>query len=109
MSSTYNIVYSQEAINDIRKIYTYIAYKLQVLYIASNQINRIKKEIHSLSDMPMRYTIVDWEPWKSMHMHKLPVNDYNIFYIANTNTMTVTIIRIVYCGQDIENIINVDL
>ena len=37
-----------------------------------------------------------------MEMHKVPVDNYIIFYTVATSTMTVTIIRIVYGGQDIE-------
>lgn len=102
MSDVYNIVYSPEALDDIRKIYSYIAYELQVPDIALNQVNRIRKKIRSLDFMPMRYTIVEWEPWKSMQVHKLPVDNYIVFYLADSYTMTVTIIRIVYGGQNIE-------
>ena len=102
MSDTYQIIYSPEALDDIRKIYSYIAYELQVPNTALNQVNRIRNEIKSLDFMPMRYAIVDWEPWKNMQMHKIPVDNYIIFYIVDSNTMTVTIIRIVYNGQNIE-------
>lgn len=102
MSDVYNIVYSPEALDDIRKIYSYIAYELQVPDTALNQVNRIRKKIRSLDFMPMRYTIVEWEPWKSMQVHKLPVDNYIVFYLADSYTMTVTIIRIVYGGQNIE-------
>lgn len=102
MSDAYRVIYSSEALDDIRKIYSYIAYELQVPDTALNQVNRIRKEIRTLDFMPMRYAIVDWEPWKSMQMHKLPVDNYIIFYLFDSDDMTVTIIRIVYSGQDIE-------
>lgn len=102
MSDAYRVIYSSEALDDIRKIYSYIAYELQVPDTALNQVNRIRKEIRTLDFMPMRYAIVDWEPWKSMQMHKLPVDNYIIFYLFDSDDMTVTIIRIVYNGQDIE-------
>lgn len=102
MSDTYQVIYSQEALDDIRKIYSYIAYELQVPDTALNQVNRIRKEIRSLDFMPMRYSILDWEPWKSMQMHKVPVDNYIVFYLVDSNLYTVTIIRIVYSGQDID-------
>ena len=37
-----------------------------------------------------------------MQIHKLPVDNYIVFYLADSATMTVTIIRIVYGGQNIE-------
>ncbi|MEE1248005.1 MAG: type II toxin-antitoxin system RelE/ParE family toxin [Lachnospiraceae bacterium] len=102
MSDTYQVIYSPEALDDIRKIYSYIAYELQVPDTALNQVNRIRKEIRSLDFMPMRYSILDWEPWKSMQMHKVPVDNYIVFYLVDSNLYTVTIIRIVYGGQDID-------
>jgi toxin ParE1/3/4 len=102
MSNTYQITYSSEALDDIRKIYSYIAFELQVPETALNQVNRIRKQIRSLNFMPMRYGIVDWEPWKSMKIHKLPIDNYIVFYLADSNLYTVTIVRIVYGGQDIE-------
>lgn len=102
MSDTYQIIYSPEALDDIRKIYSYIAFELQAPNTALNQVNRIRKEIRSLDFMPMRYSIVDWEPWQSMQMNKVPVDNYVIFYLVDSNNYTVAIIRIVYGGQDIE-------
>jgi toxin ParE1/3/4 len=102
MSDTYQVIYSPEALDDIRKIYSYIALELQASETALKQVNRIRKEIRSLDFMPMRYAIVDWEPWKSMQMHKLPIDNYIVFYLADSNLHTVTIIRIVYGGQDME-------
>ncbi|MCM1101871.1 MAG: type II toxin-antitoxin system RelE/ParE family toxin [Clostridium sp.] len=106
MSDNYRVIYSPEALEDIRKIYSHIAYGLQAPDTALNQVNRIRKEIRSLDFMPMRYSIVDWEPWKSMQMHKVPVDNYVVYYLADSNIYTVTVIRIVYGGQDIESNIN---
>lgn len=105
MSDSYKVIYSPEALDDIRNIYSYIAFDLKVPDTARNQVNRIRKEIRSLDFMPMRYTIVDWEPWKSMEVHKVPVENFIVYYIVSTDSLTVTIIRIFYGGQDIESIV----
>lgn len=55
--------------------------------------------------MPMRYALVDWEPWKNLKMHKVPVDNYVVYYTVNTQEQTVIIIRIFYGRQDVENII----
>ncbi|MBD5101381.1 MAG: type II toxin-antitoxin system RelE/ParE family toxin [Subdoligranulum sp.] len=104
-SSDYKVVYSPEALADIRKIYSYIAFCLHAPDNAERQTNRIRKEIRSLDFMPMRYALVDWEPWKSMQMRKAAVDDYIVYYTVETDTQTVTVIRIVYGGRDIKNII----
>ena len=104
MSDSYDIVYSPQALNDLKDIYAYIAPYLLVPDTAQNQVNRIRKEIRSLDFMPSRYALVDWEPWKSMGMHKVPVDSFVVFYTVDSDSMTVTVIRIVYGGRDIESI-----
>ena len=105
MSDTYSIIYSSEAKDDLREIYSYIAYDLQAPETAEGQVNRIRKEIRSLDFMPSRYTVVDWEPWKSMGMHRVPVDNFIVYYVVNNGSRTITVIRIFYGGRDIEDII----
>ena len=104
MSDSYSAVYSPEALNDLKDIYAYIAQELLAPDTALNQVNRIRKEIRSLDFMPSRYALVDWEPWKSMGMRKVPVDNFVVFYTVDSDSMTVAIIRIVYGGRNIESI-----
>lgn len=39
-----------------------------------------------------------------MGMHKVPVDNFVVFYTVDSDSMTVTVIRIVYGGRDIESI-----
>ncbi len=102
MSDAYSVIYSPEAKSDIKDIYSYIAFELLVPRTAESQVNRIRKTIRSLEFMPSRNPIVDWEPWKCMGMHKVPVDNFVVFYTVDSSTLTVTIIRIVYGGRDIQ-------
>ncbi|MCM1494565.1 MAG: type II toxin-antitoxin system RelE/ParE family toxin [Bacteroides sp.] len=106
MSDTYSVIYSPEAVDDLREIYLYIAFTLKVPDTAEKQVNRIRKEIRSLNLMPSRYSIVDWKPWKNMKMHKVPVDNFVVYYTVNDSDSTVTVIRIFYGGRDVKNIIN---
>ena len=54
MRDSYNVVYSPQALNDLKDIYAYIAQKLFVPDTARNQVNRIRKEIRSLDYMLSR-------------------------------------------------------
>lgn len=45
MNERFSIFYSPEALGDIRKIYAYIAFELQVSETAQKQVARIRKEI----------------------------------------------------------------
>ena len=49
MSDPYSVVYSPEALNDLKDIYAYLAYELLVPDTAQDQVNRIRKAIRSLS------------------------------------------------------------
>lgn len=85
MSDSYKVIYSPEALDDIRNIYSYIAFDLKVPDTAQGQVDRIRKEIRSLDFMPLRYAIVDWEPWRSMEMHKVSVDNFVIYYTSAPN------------------------
>lgn len=54
--------------------------------------------------MPSRNPVVDWEPWKSMGIHKVLVDNFVIFYTVADDNHIVTIIRIVYGGRDIKGL-----
>ena len=56
--------------------------------------------------MPLRHRIVDWEPWHSMEMRIFPINNYDIYYLVNSEQAIVQIVRIFYSGRDVQNIIN---
>lgn len=62
--------------------------------------------IASLDVFPMRYQIVDEEPWKSKKMYKVPIDKYIVFYCVNDMTHVVSIVRIFYAARDIENLMN---
>ena len=58
--------------------------------------------LRSLDFMPARYTLVEWEPWHSMKMHQLPVENFIVYYLVDDKERTVTVARIFYSGRDIE-------
>ena len=105
MTGTYQVIYSPEAVEDLRGIYSYIAYTLLAQRTAENLINRIRKEIRSLDVFPERNSLVDWEPWLSMGMRKFPVENYIVFYLAYKEKHIVLVNRIFYSGQDIRHIV----
>lgn len=108
MTERYRITYTPEAYNDLGDIYSYIAFTLREKGTASGLVKRIRKEIASLSAFPERCPSVDWEPWASMGMRKMPVEHYVVYYLADIKGKTVTIIRIFYGGRDVEHIVNVE-
>lgn len=100
----YRVEYSQEALVDIKSIYTYISQILHSPLTARRQVNRIRKEIRDLEAFPTRYVLVEWEPWASMKMHRLPIDNYIVFYFVDEQAMAVKIVRIVYGGRNLEDL-----
>ncbi len=106
MTKPYRVIYAPQAVDDLRDIYFYIAKSLQAPDTARNQVSRIRMEIRSLDFMPMRYSVVDWTPWKGRNMRHFPVDHFVVFYLVDPDAMTVSIIRIVYGGRDLRHIID---
>ena len=97
----YKIKITDQADVDIRNIYEYIAYELQSPENAASQLNRSEKFIMTLDQMPDRFRLYDREPWKSRGLHIVPVDNYCVLYIVDDTDMTVSIMRVMYGGRDI--------
>ena len=109
MNEMFQISYSSEALDDLRETYLYIAYELKSPGNAKGLINRIQEYISSLDLFPEGHPEVPWEPWKSMHMHFLPVDNYIVFFLVDKDQLLVEIVRVLYAGMDIENYIKDNL
>ncbi len=101
----YKVIYTPLAVEDLKSIYKYIAFFLKAPQTAQSQTNRIRHSIKALNEFPDRNKVVDWEPWKSLYMHQLPVDKYVVFYLVNKTDQTVKIVRIFYSGRNLEDIV----
>ena len=102
----WHVDYADDAVQDLQAIYDYISSTLQEPGIAERQTNRIMDTADTLDHMPFRYRLYDNEPWRSRGLRVLPVDNYIIFYLPDETQNTVTIIRIMYGGRDIEKQLN---
>lgn len=98
---SWQIVYSEQAFQDLSAIYEYIAFELLVPDIAAKQVQRIMKSIKALDEMPMMYKVYEEEPWKSQKLRIFPVDNYIVLYLPKEKLNTVNIVRIIYGGRDI--------
>ena len=96
----YEVELSEQADSDLRGIFEYIAFELQSPENASGQLDRLEEQILSLDIMPERYRKYENEPWKSRGLRVLPVDNYVIFYIPDSNKKIVTILSIVDSAAD---------
>lgn len=92
----YKIVIEQTAENDLLGILSYISDTLHEPSIAMKIYGLIKKEILNLNRIPFRFEVVNEEPYRSMGVRRIPVENYTAFYIVDENEKTVHIFRIIY-------------
>ena len=92
----YKIVIEQTAENDLLGILSYISDTLHEPSIAMKIYGLIKKEILTLNRMPFRFEVVNEEPYRSIGVRRIPVENYTAFYIVDENEKTVHIFRILY-------------
>ncbi|MGG3688413.1 type II toxin-antitoxin system RelE/ParE family toxin [Caldifermentibacillus hisashii] len=70
--------------------------------VATGQLDRIERAVMSLDEMPERFRLYEKEPWYSRGLRQFPVDNYIIFYISEIRDKTVTVIRVIYGGRDID-------
>lgn len=99
---SYEVIISDQAYTDLREIFAHIAFGLQSRINAARQIDRIEKEIMSLSEMPERYKRYDREAWFSRNTHMMTVDRFCVFYQVDRNSGTVCFLRVLFGGRDIE-------
>ena len=102
----YEVEVSEQADRDLREIFEYIAFELQSPENPTPPPERLEEQILSLDAMPKRYRKYEKEPWKSRELHILPVDNYVILYIPNSDKKVITILRVMYAGRDIDNQLN---
>jgi Plasmid stabilisation system protein. len=91
---------------DLRGIYEYIAFELKVSMNAKNQIDRLEEAIKKLDTFPERYSRYPKEPWRSRGLRFMPVDNYLVYFIPDSNRGLVWIIRVMYRGRDVEHQLN---
>jgi len=100
----YKVQLTEQAKQDLRGIYEYIAFTLQEPRHARNLKQRIVDKLKSLDEMPLRYPLYQEEPWKSMGLRRVGIGNYCGFYFVTEKT--VKVIRIMYGGRDISAVLN---
>lgn len=98
----YKIDVSIQAKSDLRGIYEYISVVLKSPQNAVAVIERLEKSIMGLDSMPMRFRQYETEPWKTRGVHIMPVGNFVVLYIPNEENSTVTVLRVIYGGRDID-------
>lgn len=100
----YSVRILPAAVEDLQSIYDYIAYKLQSVINAENQLKRLQDEISKLDFMPESFRVYQKEPWKSRGLRFFSVDNYIVFYIVDNDRNEVHVLRILYGKMDFSKI-----
>ena len=98
----YEVTTTDQSDSDLRGIYEYIAFELLSPENAAGQLDRLEENIIGLETFPERFRAYEKEPWKSRELRVMPVDHYLVFYIPDNDTRTVTVIRVMYEGRDVD-------
>ena len=101
----WDVQLSEQAENDLDDIYRYIAESLIEPAVAWRQIERIRRAVFSLDELPERGSYFPQEPWRSRGVKRLYVDNYCILYEINDATDTVGVIAILYSKRNIEDVL----
>ena len=106
---SYVVEMTDKAKMDLRGIYEYIAFALQSKINADRQLDRIEREILSLSEMPERYKVLDLDFEADKAVRMVSVDRYCVIYHVAKEHGAVQILRILYGGRDIPAEIEKDM
>jgi len=104
----YKVIYSPQALKDMDAIYSYISGDLMSAKAAARIIGRIENQVENLALFPESHPKVDWEPWASEGVRKVPVEKFVIYYLPDENTQILKISRVVYGGRNVDSVIYPD-
>ena len=97
----FEVELAEKADRDLRNIFFYIAVDLSAPENAERQINRLWDAILSLDELPERYRRYETEPWHSLGMRVLPMDNFVVLYIPDLEEKIVRIVTVMYGGRDI--------
>ena len=96
----YQVKLTDYAVEQMQNIARYISKVLQSPDIARRWMEKIKLQISLLRTMPNRYPLTLEEPWRSEGIHKMPVENFLVYYWINETQKTVWVIVVVYGRRD---------
>ena len=96
----YTVDITDVAAQDMEEIYDYIRINFKAPDTAAAQYDRIADEILSLEEMPLCFSVPQFEPCISAQLHRMLVDRYSVFYLVREETVIVT--DVLYSASDLE-------
>lgn len=96
MENQYTIKITSQAQEQLREILHYIAFELEAPDAAVQMLDKLQKDIASLSYFPNRIALTEEEPWHSMGIHRMPVKNYLVYFWINEAEKKVQVTAILF-------------
>jgi toxin ParE1/3/4 len=96
----YEIEMTDEAVDDLTELQSYVAGALQAPQTALSYIRAIRREIASLAVMPSRYRKIEEEPWHSRGLRKMIAKSFFVYYRIDESVRKVIIQNVIYARRD---------
>ena len=101
----YEVILETTTVLDLYGILDYITNVLKAPEAAQQVFLSIEENVMSLDFMPARHNIVREEPYASMGVRIMPVENYNAFYIIDESVHEVHVLRILYNRREWQNLL----
>ena len=90
---------------DLSGILDYITEVLKEPEIAIHIYLSIRKKISTLKELPLRNNVVREEPFRSLGIRLLYVENYTVFYSVDEDKLEVHVLRILYSRRQWQNLL----
>ena len=101
----YKVIIELPAQRDLQGLFLYITDTLKEPVTARQVYTSIKEQILALSQMPLRHSIVQEQPYAAMEVRKLLAENDIAFYIIDEEKCEVHVLRILYNRREWQNIL----
>ena len=97
----YNVKITGKALEDMERIYNYIALVSWFLIRLWGSITALLTPLKAYPYTPKRCRLFDSQPERNMGMRQRLIDNYSIIFVVDDITSTVTVLRVLYSASDI--------
>lgn len=100
MDKTYVVKITSQAEAQIQEIIHYITYELKAPDAALHLLDTLEDSFTSLAHFPQRAALIDEEPWRTKRIHRLPVQNFLVYFWIDEDNIKVQVIAVIYEKRD---------
>ena len=96
----YSVNVTNYAYKQLSDIAEYISEVLFSPETANKWLIKMRKEISELSIFPSKFGLINEEPWKSKGIHRMSVDNYNVYYTIDETNSEIWVVAVVYARRN---------